>query len=209
MFYSMCSLSIVYALLRFDLLSVGVFYLFHFSDGLRPANNLGMGITPCQYEVQKRRFAVYQIEHLWKVQEPQAEGIVDLVEEQEIESTRKELLSGEAYRFLGICPVLLEGIRIALDTAKPFPHHVEFHVRREPLESVYLTRVHVALHELDDADLKAVTHGPEYHAHRRGGLSFASASENNDKTYLFLRFENLKFQLLHESHLTPCESLLS
>jgi hypothetical protein len=162
-----------------------------------------MGITPCQYEVQKRRFALYQIEYLWKVQEPQAEGIVELVEEYEIELTRKELLFGELYRFLVICPVLLEGIWIALDTSKSLPHHVEFHIRREPLESVYLTRVHVALHELDDTDLEAVSHGPEYHAHRRGGLSFAAAGQNNNKAYLFLRFENLKFQLLHESHLTP------
>src|SRR5512135_933879 len=196
-------LSIVDAFLRLNLLAVSVLYFFHFGDGVRPLYNLRMGITPRHYEVQKRRFTVQQIEHLRKIQKPQTKRIIDLIEENEIEPTRKELLSGESYGFLGICPVLLERIWITLDAAKSFSHHVEFHLRCESLEPVYLTCIHVALHELDDTDLEAVAHCPENHAHRRGGLSFAAAREDDDKAYLFLRFENLKFQLLHESHLAP------
>src|SRR5271157_1495415 len=196
-FYSTNFLSIVHALLRFYFLPVRMLYLFHLSDGVCPVHDFRMGIAPCQYQVQEGRFAVYQFEHLWKIQKPKAQGIVDLIEDNEIELTGYELLPGKTYCFLSICPVFLKRIGIALDAAKPFSHHVKFNVRRKPLESVYFTCVHITFHELYDADFEAVPHGPKCHAHSRGCLPFSIAGEDNDETYLLLRFQMLKLEFIH------------
>ena len=75
--------------------------------------------------VQERRLAIDQLKYLLKIHEIEVKGVVDLVEDKEIELTGQELLPGKPYRFLSICPVLLEGIRIAQDAAKAFSQHVK------------------------------------------------------------------------------------
>jgi hypothetical protein len=102
--------SIVYTLLRLDLLPVCVLYLPHLGDRVRPLYDLRMSIPPCQYKVKKGRLAIYQFDYLREVQELQTEGVIDLVEDKEIESTGERLLPGKLYCFLRVRPVFLKGI---------------------------------------------------------------------------------------------------
>ena len=80
----MRALSIVYAFLRLYLLPVCVFYLPHFGHRVRPLHDVRVGVASCQYKVEKGRLHIYQLEHLRKVEEPQVEGIVDFIEDEEI-----------------------------------------------------------------------------------------------------------------------------
>src|SRR3989337_1235077 len=75
---------IVNTLLWFYSLPEGMFYLLHLCNRVGPLDHLRVGIPPCQDQVHQRRLVVDDIDELRKVYESEFQGIVDLIQDQDI-----------------------------------------------------------------------------------------------------------------------------
>jgi len=183
--------SVIDPRLRFDLLAVGVFDLTHLADRFGQLDDSRVSIATGKDQVQQGRLAPQQFQDLLEVDQLELEGVVDLVEDQQVVVPRGDFLPGEVDGVLGVGPVLFPGVGIALDAAKPLAGGDQVDGAVELLDPVSPSGVKIPLHELDDPDLHAVTAGEQRHPQRRGGLAFAVAGDDHDQPLPLLRLEAL------------------
>ena len=119
--------SVVYPLLRLNLLPVGVFDFEDLGHGVGPGDNLRMGVPAGQDQMQVRRLEVDKFQHLGEIDEPELEGVIDLVKDQEIERAGKEFFLRQDDGIKGITPMLGMRIRVSLDAAEPFARQMMLH----------------------------------------------------------------------------------
>ncbi len=113
------------------------------------------------------------------------EGIVDLIQNEDIELARFHLLMGKLECILGVFPMLLVGVGISLNTTEPFSRGNQFHRAAHPLHAVPFTGIEVSLHELNNTDPHIVATCSYSNSQSGRGLTLTVAGYHDHKP-LFL-----------------------
>jgi len=79
--------------LGLDSLAVGVLHLDNFADRVGQLDHLRVGIPPGQHEVHLGRFFLDDLQDLVQVDQFQVEGVVDLIQDEDIRRVRLHLLA--------------------------------------------------------------------------------------------------------------------
>ncbi len=70
--------------LRLDSVSVSVFYFHHLAHRISQLDDLGVGVASCEDEVHQGGLPPDEVEYLLQVDEAQVQGVVDLVEDEDV-----------------------------------------------------------------------------------------------------------------------------
>lgn len=173
---------------------------------MRPLADLRVGIPSGQHQLQARWLGVEQFQHLGQVHQPEFDGVVDLIQDNELENAGVDFCAGQFDGALGIGAVLVIGNRVALDAADTSAGLVEFDQRCQPFHPFDFAAVEITLHELDDTDPHLVADRHQGHSQRRAGLALSVTGQNNDPGFV------LGFLMLHihtppfrfDAHFTAC-----
>jgi len=76
----------------------------YFADGIGTLDHLGVGVAAGEDEMQARRFLAQDIQHLLQIHQLQFQGVVDLIENDEVIQTGSDFLMDQVQGILGVGP---------------------------------------------------------------------------------------------------------
>ncbi len=89
-----------------------MFHLGDFTDRVRQLDHLRVGVPSGKHEVHLRRLLFDNLQDLVQVDQFQVEGVVDLIQDEDIRWVRLYFFVDDLNGFLGIFPVFLVRIRM-------------------------------------------------------------------------------------------------